>query len=302
MDFSKYLFRAHMVGKIIDTPKPLTENQSNTLISLEEKQKEKPLTTAQHKTYVSLKNKQYESEKIKLSETSKKVLDQLTFAEKYSRRITLNSPKLTKGIEVEKNSRDILTRVSGLFLTASTERKYNDFTTGAIDIEPADAIIDIKSSWSWESFTKIMQDKPNKLYLHQGDTYMDLWDKKKFILCHVLTDTPIEIVEDQLKRLAYNKRDLFSFDGNVRDESIDEVKLLINNFIYSRKALEEFCNYSASVHIEWFTDFEEIPEKDRVHMIEHDYQKERIEQRNKSIILAREYMNTSKPLNRYYKL
>ena len=31
MDFSKHIFRAHMVGKIVNIPKPLTANQTETL-------------------------------------------------------------------------------------------------------------------------------------------------------------------------------------------------------------------------------------------------------------------------------
>ena len=57
--------------------------------------------------------------------------------------------------------------------------KNNSWVTGAIDIEPSHLIIDIKSSWSWESFCKILQDKPNELYLRQGDSYMDLWGVKR---------------------------------------------------------------------------------------------------------------------------
>ena len=37
MDFSEYLFRCHMVGKIIDINKPLTKNQDLTLKGLRDK-------------------------------------------------------------------------------------------------------------------------------------------------------------------------------------------------------------------------------------------------------------------------
>ncbi len=300
MDFSEYLFRCHMVGKIVNVPKPLTASQEETLKAYTEREKGigRPLTEKQKKDLISLKYKKQESFKYKLSDGAKNILSELAFAEKYGRTIETNSYKLTKGLDVEKYSRDILTRVTGLFLTASTERKYNKWVTGAIDIEPDDVIIDIKSSWSWDSFTKILQEKPNEIYLRQGDSYMDLWDRKEFLLCHILTDTPSYIIDGELRREDY-RSNILDMDGNVRDENIPDVKKIITNHIFSRKALENYCQQSTIVEIEWFDDFKEIPENERVHMIPHSFDKVRIEQRNECIKLARDYMNKVTPINNF---
>ena len=297
MDFSKHVFRSHMVGKIINVPKPLTVNQSETLKGMKDKGYN-DLTTTQKKTYVNLCNKYNESKKIRLTEANKTILAQLVYAHKYGRTIDINSSKLTKGIDVEKHSRDLLGRVTNLFLTASSERKTNDWVTGAIDVEPNDVIIDIKSSWSWESFSKILTDKPNEVYLRQGDCYMDLWSKKEFLLCHILVDTPYQLVERELKNEDY-KNNILNVEGEVREEKIEEVKQIVTNHIFSIKALKEFCELSPIVYLEWFKDFKEIPEHERVHMIPHSLDKERIEQRNESISLARKYMKTVKPVNNF---
>ena len=297
MDFSNYLFRAHMVGKIITVPQPLTENQTKTLEAF--KLKGYPnITDKQKETFVSLENKLIESKKFKLTDANKKTLSELVYATKYGRRTEINSDKITKGLTVEKDCRDILSRVSGLFLTHSTERKTNEWVSGAIDIEPSEVIVDIKSSWSWESYSKILEDSANKIYLRQLDSYMDLWHKKESLLCHILTDTPFKLVEKEIKNLDY-KYNILNMEGDVRDENIEDVVKVVTNHIFSRKGLEEFCQYSTNVHIEWFKSFIEIPEQDRVHMIPHAYDQERIEQRNKSIILSREYMNTVKSINNF---
>lgn len=302
MDFSNYLFRAHMVGKIIDVPKPLTPNQDKMFNDylLRAKGEGRMLTENQQKELVSLQHKYNESKIYKLADSTKKVLAELAFAEKYKRRVEINSPYLRKGIEVEKDARDILTRVSGIFFTASEERKWNKWVTGAIDIEPNNVIIDIKSTFSWTSFCNILQDKPNEIYLRQGDSYMDLWGVKDFLLCHVLTDSPHKIIEGELRSYDY-QNNILDMDGCVRDCSIDDVKSVINNHIFSRKGLEEFCQYSTVVNIEWFDDFKEIPEEERVHMVSHSFDKVRIEQRNECISLAREYMNECKPINNFRK-
>lgn len=300
MDFSKYLFRSHMVGKIIDVPKPLTENQYNTLKDYLERDSGigRALTDKQQITLTSLKHQLNQSKIYKLSDSTKNTLSELAFAEKYKRKIEINSSMMTKGLDVEKESRDILSRVTGLFLTASSERKYNKWVTGAIDIEPEHVIPDIKSSWSWESFSKILQDKPNELYLRQGDSYMDLWGIDEFLLCHVLTDTPEKLVDGELRKADYNNN-ILDVEGNVRDENIEDAKRIITNHIFSRKALEQYCHNSSIINIEWFHDFIEIPEQDRVHMIPHSFDKVRIEQRNECIALAREYMSKSAPINNF---
>jgi hypothetical protein len=289
-----------MVGKIINVPKPLTGSQIEmfTAYKLRKLGHGKPLTENQEKVFTSLQYKDDQSRVFSLSDGNKKILSELVFAEKYGRKKEINSDKLTKGIECEKEARDLLSRVSGWFFTASTERKSNKWVTGAIDIEPTEVILDIKSSYSWESYSKILESSANEIYLRQGDSYMDLWKLKEFLLCHILVDTPFQIVEREVKRLDY-QFDILNIEGDVRDENIEDVKKVITNHIFSQKGLESFCAYSSNVHLDWFDDFVEIPEQDRVHMISHSFDQVRIDQRNECISLAREYMKTVKPVNNF---
>lgn len=300
MDFTNYLFRCHMVGKIIDVPKPLTDNQKETFLAYRERAKGigRALTSNKEKDLVSLQHKHNESLIYKLSDSTKKELSKLAYAEKYNRKVDINSPKLTKGIDVEKDSRDILTRVSGIFLTASDERKNNEWVTGAIDIEPNNVIIDIKSSWSWESFSGILEESTNEIYLRQLDSYMDLWNVKESLLCHILTDTPFNLIDGEIRKKGWVDN-ILDMEGNVRDENIGDVVRIVTNHIFSRQSLEEYCQLSPIVQIEWFSNFIEIPEKERVHMIPHSFDKVRIEQRNECISLARKFMNNVQVINNF---
>ncbi|MBL0304321.1 MAG: hypothetical protein IPQ23_21965 [Cytophagaceae bacterium] len=85
--------------------------------------------------------------------------------------------------------------------------------------------------------------------------------------------------------------------GNIPDSRITEVKKIINDHIFTRKALEEYCTQSASIHIEWFIDFVEIPIQDRVHLVPHSFDSERIKQRNECLRLGREFLNNIKAVN-----
>lgn len=293
MKFDKYIFRSHMVGKIIDVPKPLTPNQNDTLIGLRSKEN---LTPKQKITLTALDHKLNESKIFKLSDSTKKTLNQIVFYEKTGRVKILEAKYLDKGLAKEKEARDLMSEILDFNLIKDDERKTNDFVTGQRDIKHDEIIIDIKSSWSYESFNNLLIEKENEINLRQMDSYMDLWAIKESVIAHVLVDTPINLINDELRRLSY-KEDIMTIEGDIRDSAIPEVKSLINNMIFTRKGLEEYCHQSINVMIEWFEDFIEVPKKERIHMIPHSFDKVRIEQRNECIKLARKYMNTVKPIN-----
>lgn len=293
MRFSDYIFRCHMVGNIIDVPKPLTANQNDTLIGLRDKDK---LTPKQKITLTALEHKLNESKVFKLSDSTKKTLNKIVFYEKTGRVKLLESKYFDKGLAKEKEARDLLSEVLNINLLVDNERRSNNYVTGQRDIDHDEVIIDIKSSWSYESFNNLLIEKENEIYLRQCDSYMDLWNIKQSIIAHVLVDTPINLVNDELRRLSY-KDDVMTIEGDIRDEAIPQVKTLISDLIFTRRGLEEYCQQSINVMIEWFDDFVEIPASERIHMIPHSFDKVRIEQRNECIKLAREYMNKVKPIN-----
>lgn len=304
MDFSKYRFRSHWVGNIISVPKPLTKDQKETLdsYSLRALGEGKMLTENQKKVLIDLKYKEQQSNEYRLTDGQKKLLNELYFYEKYSRRKDLDIKFFKKGLDVEKNARDLLSKVTGLYLTHSPENRKNEWVTGITDVLPTNGVVlDIKSAWNFESYSTILMDSANEKYLRQLDCYMDLWDCNRALLCHVLIDTPFQIIHDELKRQSY-KYNWLDFGGNVRIEFIDDVVSLITNHIYSFKALEAFVHESINLELSWFKNFKEVPENERVHMITHEFNHERIEQRNECIKIARDYLNTVKPLNNVVKI
>jgi hypothetical protein len=129
---------------------------------------------------------------------------------------------------------------------------------------------------------------------------MDLWNIKDSLLVHVLVDTPFNLIDDEIKRLDW-KYNISDFNGDIRDEFIGDVVDLVQNHIFTRKGLEDYCLESSNVHIEWFDNFIELGDDQRIHMISHSYENERIEQRNECIKIARQYMNDVRPINNIIK-
>jgi len=287
-----------MVGEIVSVPKPLTAKQFETLQAYRARVKGdgKPLTEKQTKDWHSLENKLNESKVFKLNDTAKKRLNKLVFEEKHNRKSKLDVKYFEKGLEKEKESRDLLSNVLNVMLPADDERRSNEWVTGKRDIKNDGIAIDIKTSWNYESYNNHLLEKPNEVYLRQIDSYMDLWDIKDGLLCHVLVDTPYSMIEDELRRLDW-KYNIMGNDGYIRDESIEKVVEVVESHIYTEKGLDGFCENSAIIQKDWFKNFIELDKSERIHMIPHAFEKERIEQRNECITLAREYMKTVKPIN-----
>lgn len=292
MNFDKYLFRCSEVGHFICAPKPLTERQRETLQAYRAKEK---LTEKQNTEWHSLESKAYEATQFKLTEGQKKLLAKVAAYATYGRRPDITTKYFTKGNEVEKKSRELLGEIMGVFLSQDSERLSNAYVTGKRDIK-GDIIIDIKSSYTLDTFRNHLVESASDIYLYQLDSYMDLWDAKESILAYCLIDTPGQLIEDEIRRLNW-KEPILNFEGQVLDDKIEVVKDLVLEHIYTREGLEKFCQSSANVYIEWFTDFIEIPKHERVHLVYHAFDPVRIEVRNESIRKCREYMNEIKPLN-----
>lgn len=298
MDFSKYKFRCHYQGNLVSVPKPLSESNTLKLSQYRERNSGigKPLTENQRNDLIELEYKFLMSTKYELSTTAKKTLTEIVFSEKFGRRYQMENKYFEKGSFVEKESRDLLSDVLGIRLTADKERKSNDWVNGERDIKNSKVIIDIKSTYDFVTFSKHIIDSEEEHYFRQLDCYMELWDIKDSLLAFVLTDTPIDILNREITNTNYKKK-LIDENGNAFDAKIPELKRIVENHIFSRQRLEEFCHQSGTIRLEWFNDFKEISIKDRVHLVPHQFDKIRIEQRNECLKLCREFMNTIKPIN-----
>lgn len=293
MDFSDYIFRSHYQGELVSVPKPLTNKQKETLYAFRSKEK---LTDNQKKDWHSLENKLNESEVYKLGETAKSLLHTIVWNEKYGIETKVKSKYFTKGIECEKKARDMLSVLSGKILVADKTYKSNKWVKGQRDIADDDCIIDIKTSYSYNSFIKHLNEKNHEYYKRQMDNYMELWNIPQSIISYVLVDTPYKLISDEIRRLDWDEN-VLTINGDVRENKIIEVVELVKQHIYTEKGLDEFLDYindKITIRKEWFADFVEIPANDRIHLVEHEYDKTRIEQRNECLNLCREYMNKIK--------
>lgn len=131
-----------------------------------------------------------------LSAGCKTYIKELVKEELFMYRSTIESKYLTKGIDMEDTSIDLYNEVHNTLYLKNTVRVSNEFITGECDINAEDKIIDIKTSWSLETFPPSPEDVNNKDYEWQLRAYMWLYDKPKAELAYCMVSTPDYLLKD----------------------------------------------------------------------------------------------------------
>lgn len=106
----------------------------------------------------------------------------------------ITSKYMDKGIEVENQSIDLLNMVMFTSYQKNTERRENNWISGECDIYTGDSIIDIKSSWSLETFPCLAEQGIETEYEWQLRAYMWLWDVDRAQIAYCLVSTPEHLI------------------------------------------------------------------------------------------------------------
>lgn len=136
-----------------------------------------------------------------LSKTCKSYLQELAIEEMYGIKKEFSSRYTDKGIEVERNSLDLVQEVCDFgFMYKNEEHFENDYITGTPDVNTDNCLLDVKSSYDASTFPWFAEEIPNKDYFYQLQGYMALTGKRKSILAYCLVNTPYQIIEDEIRR------------------------------------------------------------------------------------------------------
>lgn len=138
-----------------------------------------------------------------LSETAKSEIIKIAKEDYYGYSSQITNKYVEKGIEVEDISIELLNTIKFADYKKNTERLTNDFLTGECDIndEKNDEIIDIKSSWSLETFPALPSDINIKDYEMQLRGYMMLYNRSKASVCYCMVSTPQGLIMYENKLL-----------------------------------------------------------------------------------------------------
>lgn len=151
-----------------------------------------------------------------LSKTCKSYLQELAIEEMYGIKKEFSSRYTDKGIEVERESIDLVQDNCDFgFMYKNEEHFENDYLTGTPDVNTDNILLDVKSSYDATTFPWFEEEIPNKDYYYQLQGYMALCNKRKSVLAYCLVNTPFQIVEDEVRR-AHWKEHLIDENEELR--------------------------------------------------------------------------------------
>jgi hypothetical protein len=153
-----------------------------------------------------------------LSQTAKTYVEELAKEHLFGIKKVFKSRYTDKGNEVEEKAIELTEEVLGFeFLTKNDEYFENDYIKGTPDIITSSLVIDVKSSWSGDTFPFFESELPNKDYYYQVMGYMWLTGKKNALISYCLINTPEEIVNDEIRRTAWGKYEIEPSEETIRD-------------------------------------------------------------------------------------
>jgi hypothetical protein len=183
-----------------------------------------------------------------LSQTAKSYIEDLFNELEFGYRKEFSSRYTDKGLEMEDEAIQFASeQFDWDFVVKNTERFTNDYITGEPDINTDSLLADIKCSWSLDTYPMFEADLKNKDYYWQLQGYMWLTGKTEAELVYCLMNTPLQIVEDEVRR-AHWKAGLIDEDIDLRHEvqlkhNYDNIpsKLRVKRYIVERdeKAIEK---------------------------------------------------------------
>jgi len=130
-----------------------------------------------------------------LSQTAKSYIIQKAKEDFFEYKSELNSKYITKGLAQEQDSINLLNLVRLEDYKKNEDRVENEWLSGCCDIITDTSIIDIKTSWSLDTFPATTYElKDLSDYEWQGRAYMWLYDMPSFELCYVMVSTAPELL------------------------------------------------------------------------------------------------------------
>ena len=136
-----------------------------------------------------------------LSQTAKSYIQELVLEHKFGIKKEFSSRYTDKGLQCEDEAISLVNDVLELgFIFKNEEHFNNDWITGTPDVNTNEILLDVKCSYEAHTFPFFETEIPTKDYFYQLQGYMWLTNKNEALLCYCLINTPLEIVEDEVRR------------------------------------------------------------------------------------------------------
>jgi hypothetical protein len=186
--------------------------------------------------------------KNEMGQTAKSYIKQVAKENFYGYRSQINSKYIEKGLTQEQDSIDLLNTVRFEAYIKNTVRMVDELMTGEADIITDASIIDIKTSWSLDTFPVMAEDGYDAIYEWQLRAYMRLYDRPKAELIYCMVTTSNELLNEwenldihRVDHIAPEKRiTILSFDRDEvkEQEMVDRLQVATEYYNEYYKLLE----------------------------------------------------------------
>lgn len=177
-----------------------------------------------------------------LSETAKSEIRKIAKQDFYGYNLEIKTKPMIKGTEWEQEGINLLNNVRFTNYTKNELRVANDYMSGCCDIITDDLIIDIKSSWSLDTFPATSSEGESNDYEWQGRAYMWLYDRPAFELVYTMYTTPDELLTEwdnlsihRVDHIPMHQRvTVLSYERDLDKEEEIRERLIYCNEYYSK--------------------------------------------------------------------
>ena len=176
-----------------------------------------------------------------LSEGAKTYIKEVAKENFYGYRTDINSKYIFKGRDQEFDSIELLNSVRFTNYEKNTVRMVDEWMTGEADIVTDDLIIDIKTSWSLDTFPALAEDGYESKYEWQLRAYMMLYDKPKAELIYCMVTTSNELL-NEWENLALHRVDHIAPEKRITVLSFERDEQKESDIIEKLKAATEYYN------------------------------------------------------------
>jgi hypothetical protein len=184
-----------------------------------------------------------------LSQTTKSYIANKAKEDFFGYNSFISTKAMQKGTDFEHESIELVNQIRDTFYIKNEETIQNDCLIGTPDIILDNSIIDIKTSWSLETFPAIAAEGINKDYEWQLRGYMMLCDKPSAELIYCMIDTDDFLLSDwdnktihKVSHIDPKKRiTVLQYERNISTEEAIRERLLActdyyNEYIEQLKA------------------------------------------------------------------
>ena len=233
------------------------------------------------------------SQKISFSETQIDKLVEIFNNSIYGIYEEQDNKYFKKGLAVEEDSRTLYSRVTKRLFIKNNQRITNDYITGEWDMHierlgVIDEIVDLKSSYSKNTFDKSRVKKMNMIYYWQLQCYMWLTGAKSSTLAYCLVNNTGKAIRDEKYRLSF-KQGMQDENEVFTDLYYKKCQQIERNNIFD---LDLFIKHNQGFEFdtpENKRDFN-IPMKERVYAITIERNEDEIEALKNRIIDCRQWI------------